>query len=165
MKTLKTTLLLFTLISLTSCTIYESDIETDVDLVYSSTINIVQSDFVDEDEFVSVAEYGWDNLDEYVVDEGLVLGYLRFEGTTAWHALPLSTPFENDLVVARFSFDIDTFNFIVEGEVAGNNAANTALFDGDVLRVIAIPPGQIIRGKGIDYSNYEQIARLYGLDD
>lgn len=165
MKTLKTTLLLFTLISLTSCTIYESDIETDVDLVYSSTINIVQSDFIDEDEFVSVAEYGWNNLDEYVVDEGLVLGYLRFEGTTAWHALPLSTPFENDLVVARFSFDIETFNFIVEGEVAGNNEANTALFDGDVLRVIAIPPGQIIRGKGIDYSNYEQIARLYKLDD
>lgn len=165
MKTLKTTLLLFTLISLTSCTIYESDIETDVDLVYSSTINIVQSDFTDEDEFVSVAEYGWNNLDEYVVDEGLVLGYLRFEGTTAWHALPLSTPFENDLVVARFSFDIETFNFIVEGEVAGNNEANTALFDGDVLRVIAIPPGQIIRGKGIDYSNYEQIARLYNLDD
>ncbi|MTI88769.1 MAG: hypothetical protein FH748_12450 [Balneolaceae bacterium] len=159
-----TFLVLIGILTISSCTIYETEIETDVELVYSSTISIAEVDFVPEDDFVTVAEYGWDNLDEVTVDEGLVLGYIRFEGTTAWQSLPLSTPFENDVVVLRYSYDIDTFNLIIEGEVGGNNEANENLFDGDILRVIAIPPTQIIRGKGIDYNNYQQIVDLYDID-
>ena len=132
--------------------------------IYSSTVTISQNDFYDENEYVAVAEYGWDLLDESTVDEGVVLGYLRFEGTTAWHVLPLSTPFENDIVVLRYLFDIDSFNLITEGEVAGNNGINVELFDGDVLRVVAIPPSQVYKAKGLDYSNYEQVATLYGLE-
>ncbi len=164
MKALKT-ILLSTLLILTSCTIYENDIEADVDLVYSSTITIRANDFVDEDEFISVAEYGWDNLDEYMVDQGLVLGYLRFEGTTAWQALPFSVPYENDLVNLRYYFDVDNFSLVIEGEVANNNQANVELFHRDVLRVVAIPPSEVVKSKGIDYRNYEQISELYGLDD
>ncbi|MFN1833986.1 hypothetical protein AB2B38_001890 [Balneola sp. MJW-20] len=131
--------------------------------IYTSTIQIQASDFVIEDEYISVAEYGWDNLDVATVDEGLVLGYIRFEGTTAWQSLPLSVPFESDLVVLRYSFDIETFNLIVEGEIANNNAANAQLFDGDVLRVVAIPPSRLKMGKGIDYTNYEQVVDAYGI--
>lgn len=145
-----------------ACTIYENDIETDVELVYSSTINIRAHDFAAENDFVTIASYGWDNLDEYLVDYGLVLGYIRLEGSTAWHSLPFSVPFENDFINLRFSFDVDNFNLILEGELPGNNAENAALFDGDVLRVIAIPPEQIVVGKGLDYSNYEQVSDFYG---
>lgn len=132
--------------------------------IFSQTIQILNTDFVVEDEFTSVAEYTWNALDELTVDEGIVLGYLRFEGTTAWHPLPLTTPFANDVVVLRYNFDIDSFNLILEGEVADNNATNADIFDGDTLRVVVIPPNQLIKGK-IDYSNYEQVAKLYGLDD
>ncbi len=163
MKAPKMILVVLSIITLSSCTINEAD--GDVNLVYTDTITIDEDDFVAEDDFITVAEYGWDNLNEAVVDEGLVLGYLRFEGQTAWQALPMSVPFENDLVVLRYLFDIDTFNLILEGEVGGNNEANAELFDGDVLRVIAIPPSEIVRGKGIDYSNYEQVARIYNLED
>ncbi|SMO35946.1 hypothetical protein [Gracilimonas mengyeensis] len=164
MKAIKFTLILAGLFIISSCTVYENDIEADVDLVYSSTITIRANDFIHEDEFVSVASYGWDNLDEYMVDQGLVMGYLRFEGTTAWQALPFSVPYENDLVNLRYSFDVEDFSLIIEGEVADNNNANVALFDRDVLRVIAIPPSEIVRSKGMDYRNYEMVAEYYGLD-
>ena len=164
MKAIKTTFLLLILFSFSSCTIYDNDVEGDVDLVYSSTITVRANDFVAEDEFVSVANYGWDNLDEEMVDYGLVLGYMRFEGTTAWHALPYSIPFENDLVNLRYYFDIDDFTLVLEGEVADNNQANANIFDGDVLRVIAIPPSEVIKSKGVDYRNYEQVKELYNIE-
>jgi hypothetical protein len=164
MKTLKFFLIITLLFSLSSCTIYDNDVEGNVDLVYSSTILISQSDFDPEDEFISVAEYGWDNLDEEMVDYGLVLGYIRFEGTTAWHALPYSVPFDDDLVNLRYFFDINNFSLVIEGEVADNNRANAELFDGDVLRVIAIPPSEVIRTKGIDYRNYKEVIGLYNIE-
>lgn len=165
MKALKFFLLIISLLAVSSCTIYDNDVEGEADLVYSSTINIRANDFVFVDDYITMAEYGWDNLDEEMVDFGLVHGYLRFEGTTAWHALPFSVPFENDLVNLRYQFDIGSFNLILEGEVAGNNQANADLFHNDVLRVIAIPPSSIVRGKGVDYRNYQQVIELYGLDD
>ncbi len=131
--------------------------------IYNSTITILESDFTAEDEFVSVAEYGWSDLDEATVDFGIVLGYLRFQGTTAWHPLPFTVPFDSDVVVLRYNFDIDSFNLILEGEVADNNNANEALFDGDLLRVVAIPPDRVLKMK-IDYSDYNQVAKHYGLD-
>lgn len=163
MKASKSLLLILSSFLLSSCIIHDKDIETEVDLVYSDTIPLLASDFSAENEYVTVAAYGWDNLDEYMVDNGLVLGYLRLEGSTAWHALPFTVPFENDLINLRYSFDINDFSLILEGEVAGNNAENAALFGGDVLRIIAIPPDQIIQGKGFDYRNYEQVADFYGL--
>lgn len=164
MKALKITLLLLSSLLLSSCIINEKDIETEVDLVYSSTITVRSGDFHSENEYITVAAYGWSNLDEYMVDNGLVLGYLRLEGSTAWHALPFAVPFENDMINLRYSFDIEDFSLILEGEVAGNNAANAALFDGDVLRIIAIPPDQIIRGKGFDYRDYHQVVSFYGIE-
>ncbi|MEX0609068.1 MAG: hypothetical protein WD016_05525 [Balneolaceae bacterium] len=164
MKATKYFLFSITLLLLTSCTIYDNEIDTEIDLVYSDTITILASDFVAEDEYVSVAEYGWDNLDEFLVDEGLVLGYLRFEGTTAWQALPFAVPFENDFVNLRYLFDINNFSLVIEGEVPDNNEVNAELFNGDVLRIIAIPPAQIVQGKGIDYNNYEQVAKIYNLE-
>ncbi|MEX0724276.1 MAG: hypothetical protein WD053_10375 [Gracilimonas sp.] len=165
MKTLKSFLLLFSLLLLSSCTVYDNNVEGEADTVYSSTITIRANDFVPEDEFISVADYGWDNLDEEMVDYGMVLGYLRFEGTTAWQALPFSVPFQNDLVNLRYYFDIDNFSLVIEGEVADNNYENENMFDRDVLRVVAIPPSIIVKGKGIDYRNYEQISELYGIDN
>ena len=165
MKALKIVFVSLGLLTLSSCTIYDNNVEGDADLVYSSTINIHSNDFTYVDDYITMAEYGWDNLDEEMVDFGLVHGYLRFEGTTAWHALPFSVPFENDLVNLRYQFDVGTFNLLLEGEVAGNNQANADLFHNDILRVIAIPPSAIVRGKGIDYRNYQQVIELYGLDD
>lgn len=164
MKVLKSVLILLSLLLFTSCTIYDNNVEGEVDVVYTSTITIRANDFVPEDDFITVANYGWDNLDEEVVDYGMVLGYIRFEGTTAWQALPFSVPFENDLVNLRYYFDINDFSLVIEGEVAGNNEANASLFDRDVLRVIAIPPDQIIRAKGFDYGNYHQVIQYYDLD-
>lgn len=164
MKSLKSVLLIFVFASLlTSCTIYDNDVDGEGDAVYTSTITIRSADFVSEDDFISVAEYGWDNLDEEMVDYGMVLGYLRFEGTTAWQALPFSVPFENDLVNLRYYFDVNNFSLVIEGESAGNNSANAALFDRDVLRVVAIPPTLIVKGKGVNYRNYEQVSELYNL--
>lgn len=165
MRSLKSILLLLSLLVISSCTIYDNDVEGKADTVYSSTITVRANDFVTEDEFISVADYGWDNLDEEMVDYGMVLGYLRFEGTTAWQALPFSVPFQNDLVNLRYSFDIDNFSLIIEGELSGNNQANEDLFDRDMLRVIAIPPSVIVKGKGIDYRNYNQISELYGINN
>lgn len=133
--------------------------------IYSATIDIdADVDFGVVDDFVSVASYSWGILDELTVDEGIFLAYLRFEGTTAWHSLPLSTPFENDVVILRYSFDIDNFDLIIEGEVAGNNELNEDLFDGDTIRVIAIPPALMLKHKGIDYNNYEQVVELYDIE-
>lgn len=132
--------------------------------IYSSTSSIFADDFDIVDEFVSINEFEWDILDEETVDNGMVLGYLQFEGTTSWHALPFSTPFENDLVNLRYVFDINSFDLLLEGEVADNNEVNEDLFDGDVLRVVAIPPSLMVRGKGLDYRNYNQVAEFYGLE-
>jgi hypothetical protein len=164
MKALKIIFLLLITLTITSCTFYDNDVEGTADVVYSSTIVIKKADFVAEDKFISVANYGWDNLDEEIVDYGMVLGYLRFEGTTSWQALPFAVPFENDLVNLRYNFDIENFSLVIEGEVAENNDANEALFNRDVLRIIAIPPTVIAKGKGIDYRNYEQVIELYHLD-
>lgn len=165
MRSLKSLFILISLFLLSSCTINNTEIDGEGDVVYTSNITIRTNDFVPEDDFVSVAEYGWDNLDEEMVDYGMVLGYIRFEGTTAWHSLPFSVPFEDDLVNLRFLFDINNFSLVLEGEVPGNNLSNAELFDRDVLRVIAIPPSIIVHGKGIDYQNYDQIKQIYGLDD
>ncbi len=132
--------------------------------VYSSTSTIFSDDFDVVDEFVSINEFEWDILDEETVDFGLVQGYIQFEGTTSWHALPLSVPFENDLVNLSYVFDINSFDLLLEGEVADNNEVNEDLFDGDVLRVVAIPPSRVFKGKGFDYRNYNQVAEYYGLD-
>lgn len=132
--------------------------------IYSSTSTIFANDFDIADEFVSINEFEWDILDEETVDYGLVQGYIQFEGTTSWHALPLSTPFTDDLVNLRYEFDINSFDLILEGEVADENEANEELFDGDILRVVAIPPSLLVRGKGLDYRNYNQVAEYYGLD-
>lgn len=164
MKNLKPLLFISFIVNFTSCTVYDNNVQGTGDIVYSSTIIIKQNDFYAEDDFISVANYGWDSLDEETVDYGLVLGYLRFESTTSWQALPFSVPFENDLVNLRYNFDIDNFSLVIEGEVAANNDANEALFNRDVLRVVAIPPTAIIQGKGIDYRNYDQIKELYKLD-
>tara|TARA_R110000868_G_scaffold37111_1_gene131264 strand:+ start:2883 stop:3404 length:522 start_codon:yes stop_codon:yes gene_type:complete len=132
--------------------------------LYSETITIDSDiDFAIDNEYVSVASYGWNILDEATVDEGIVLGYLRFKGQNSWYALPLTTPFENDNVVLGYSFDIDDFSLILEGEVANNNEANEELFDGDVLRIVAIPPTFAAKYKGLDYSNYEAVVKAYGL--
>ncbi len=132
--------------------------------IYSSTSTIFADDFDVVDEFVSINEFEWDILDEETVDFGMVLGYIQFEGTTSWHALPFSVPFENDLVNLRYVFDINSFDLLLEGEVADNNEANEDLFDGDVLRVVAIPPSQVFKAKGFDYRNYNQVAEYYGLE-
>lgn len=132
--------------------------------IYSETITIDSNiDFGIVDEYVSVASFGWNILDVETVDDGVVLAYLRFQGTTPWHALPLSTPYENDIVVLRYSFDIDNFDLIVEGEVANNNEANENLFDGDVLRIIAIPPTYPAKMQSIDYTDYEAVVSAYNL--
>jgi hypothetical protein len=130
--------------------------------IYTDTIEILGSDFTPEDQFVSVAPYSWNLLDEATVDQGVVLGYLRFEGTTAWHPLPLTVPFENDVVVLRYNFDIESFNLILEGEAPDNNAANAELFDGDLLRIVAIPPDRVVKAK-VNYADYNEVARIYGL--
>lgn len=127
------------------------------------TINS-DNDFGVVDEFVSVASYAWEILDVNTVDEGLVLAYIRFEGSTSWQSLPLSTPFENDVVVLRYGFDIDNFDLIIEGETAKNNELNEGIFDGDTIRVIAIPPSLLFKGKGIDYNNYQQVINTYNLN-
>ena len=133
--------------------------------IYTSTITInADVDFGVVDQFVSVASYSWDILDVSTVDFGIVLAYLRFDGSTAWNSLPLSTPFENDVVVLQYGFDVNNFDLIVEGEVADNNELNEGLFDGEVLRVVAIPPSLVLKAKGIDYSNYEQVVEFYGLE-
>ena len=164
MKTRKLLLALTSFFALSSCTIYDNDVEGTGDTVYTNTITIRSNDFIPEDDFISVAEYGWDNLDEEMVDYGMVLGYIRFEGTTAWQALPFSVPFENDLVNLRYYFDVNNFSLVIEGEIADQNEANAELFNRDVLRVVAIPPSIIVKGKGIDYSNYEQVSAIYDLE-
>lgn len=164
MKTLKMLLLLLLFGTITSCTFYDNDVEGTANIVYSSTIIIKETDFVAEDDFISVADYGWDNLDEEIVDYGMVLGYLCFKGTTSWQALPFAVPFENDLVNLRYNFDIENFSLVIEGEVAGNNNSNKALFNRDILRIVAIPPTVIAKGKGIDYRNYKQVKELYHLE-
>ena len=78
--------------------------------------------------------------------------------------MPLSTPFENDVVVLRYSFDVDNFDLIIEGETANNNDLNENLFDGDIIRVIAIPPSLMFKSKGINYNNYEEVIAAYNLD-
>ena len=132
--------------------------------IFTDTIEIRADDFTPEDQFVSVAPYSWTLLDEATVDEGVVLGYLRFQGTTAWHPLPLTVPFENDVVILRYNFDIDSFNLILEGEAADNNAANANLFDGDILRIVAIPPDRVLKAK-VNYADYSEVAALYGLPE
>lgn len=132
--------------------------------IYNGTFIIdSEVDFEVVDDFVSVASYSWDILDKTIVDEGVVLAYIQFEGNTSWLALPLSTPFENDVVILRYGFDVDNFDLIIEGEVEGNNETNEGIFDGDRIRVVAIPPSQMFKGKGIDYSNYEQVRLVYNL--
>lgn len=163
MKVLKSLLFLSLLIALSSCTIYDNNVEGQADVVYSSTIVIQASDFEPQDEFITLASYNWEDLDEETVDYGLVMGYIRFSGTTSWQSLPLSVPFENDLVNLRYNFDISLFELVLEGEVANNNQANAALFDEDTLRVIAIPPSSIVRAKGFDYNNYEQVVEYYNI--
>lgn len=133
--------------------------------IYNGTFTIDDDrDFGVIDDFVSLASYSWDILDVSTVDEGLVLAYIQFEGNTAWQSLPLSTPFENDVVVLRYGFDIDNFDLIIEGEIPQNNEINESLFDGDIIRVIAIPPGHLFKGKSIDYTNYEQVVSIYGIE-
>ncbi len=133
--------------------------------IYSGTFTInSDNDFGVVDDFVSVASYAWDLLDVATVDEGLVLAYIQFEGNTSWQSLPLSTPFENDVVVLRYGFDIDNFDLIIEGESANNNELNENIFNGDIVRVIAIPPSQLFKGKGIDYNNYQQVINAYNLN-
>lgn len=149
---------------LSACTIYENDVSGEVELVQSSTITVLESDFVIEDEFISVAEYGWDMLDAFTVDQGMVLAYLQFEGTSSWQALPFSVPFSNDLVNLRYGFDVGLFNLIIEGEIADNNEVNASLFHRDKLRVITIPPSAIAQGNHVDHRNYEQIVELYHLE-
>lgn len=132
--------------------------------IYTESIQIdADIDFGVFNEYISIASYGWNILDVETVDYGMVVAYLRFDGSTAWHALPLSTPFENDLVVARYSFDIDNFDLIIEGEVADNNELNEDLFHGDVLRIVAIPPTQLTKFKGLDYSDYNAVVEAYNL--
>lgn len=166
MKTFKILTLLFIGFSITSCVTEIGPAGEDgIVEIYTSTIEINSDiDFGVVDEFVSIASYEWNNLDEATVDYGVVLGYLRFDGSTNWHALPFTTPFENDVVVLRYSFDIDNFDLILEGEVADNNEVNESIFDGDVLRVVAIPASLLIKGKGIDYKNYDQVAEIYNLE-
>ncbi len=133
--------------------------------IYNGTFTInSNNDFGVIDDFVSVASYEWDILDVATVDEGLVLAYIQFSGTTSWKSLPLSTPFEDDVVVLRYGFDIDNFDLIIEGEIANNNEMNEGIFDGDVVRVIAIPPSQLFKTKGVNYDDYEQIASIYNLN-
>ncbi len=132
--------------------------------IYSSTVTIYAEDFIQVDEFVSINEFVWNLLDEATVDEGMVLAYLRFNGETAWNSLPFGIPFEDDYVNLRYQFDIDSFVLILEGEVANNNILNEDLFDGDTLRVIAIPPNMVLKAKGLDYTNYEQVVEAYGLE-
>jgi len=164
MKTRIKAFLLVLMLVAAACEVTEVNEITEVsNPVFSDTITIFEDDFVADDEFISVAEYAWDILDVTTVDEGVVLGYIQFEGTTSWHALPLTVPFENDVVVLRYNFDVDTFNLIVEGEVANNNNANANLFDGDVLRIVAIPPDQISGKAKIDFSNYQEVATRFNL--
>lgn len=132
--------------------------------IYSDVIKINAQDFIRIDEYVSVNKFEWDLLDEATVDEGLVLAYLRFKGETAWNSLPYSIPFENDFVNMRYLFDINSFDLIIEGEIAGNNGINEDLFDGDYLRVIAIPPSLMLRAKNLDYSDYDAVVKAYNLE-
>lgn len=136
----------------------------EVDIYNGSFVINSTNDFGVVDEYVSIASYGWDILDVSTVDEGLVLAYIQFDGSTSWQSLPLSTPFENDVVVLRYGFDIDNFDLILEGETPDNNQINESLFDGNIVRVVAIPPGQMFKGKGLDYSDFEQVKAFYNLE-
>ena len=175
MKHLKfTTFLFLSIFAFQACTItnegprgprgYDGEDGEDGAEVYSSTSTINADDFDVVDEFVSINEFEWDLLDESTVDEGLVLGYIQFEGSTSWHALPFSTPFENDLVNLRYVFDINSFDLLLEGEVADNNEINEDLFDGDVLRVVAIPPSRLFKGKSFDYRDIDQVTNHFDIN-
>lgn len=134
--------------------------------IYSGSFTIdSDNDFGKIDDYKSIASYSWNVLSVSTVDNGVVLAYIRFDGNTAWHSMPLSTPFENDVIVLSYSFDVDNFDLIIEGEIANNNDFNENLFDGDVIRVIAIPPSLMFKSKGIDYNIYDEVIAAYNLEN
>lgn len=93
-----------------------------------------------------------------VAREGVVLGYIQLGGESAWTALPFTIAPESETINITYQYEEARFELLL---IASNELPDPTLFDGDSVKVVAIPPeeaGAISAGL-----SYEQAAARWDL--
>ena len=95
-----------------------------------------------------------------VANNGIVMAYTDLGTGSVWFALPFSRAPGSSLETLTYAFAPGQFAFIALS-VPATTLANS--YDGHRIRVVLIPSSEAASKTDLDYSNYLNLARYYGL--
>lgn len=97
-------------------------------------------------------------ITDRIVGEGMVLGYIRIDGEGGWTALPLTIAPESETINITYQYDEAQFELLL---IASNELPDPALFDGDRIKIVAVPPEEA--GSNLAAMSYDQMAARLNL--
>lgn len=128
------------------------------------TINNWSSAFDDGVNFEFEASVSWAAITQAIKDKGMVAAYMD-DGSGNWVALP--TAYADDTyssITISFHFNVGIVKFYLTGfDDSGSPLPSD--FNGMVVRIVAISSAGLTANPNLDYKNYYEVKKVFGLKD
>lgn len=99
-------------------------------------------------------------LTSEVFSGGAVLAFFKSPTGGRWLALPLVLPITNNTLTITYGFEPGIFVVLLIHETTTSVAS---IFDGDLIRVVIIPPPETRLLSGLDVRNYKEVKAVFRL--
>ncbi len=129
-------------------------------IVIVGTTFEVEIDFTEEEGYSAL--FGFPAA---LVDGDAVLAYRLSaidNGRDVWRQLPQTYFFQDGVLIYNFDYTVDDFSIFLDGAIDPANLADQWDMN-QIFRVIVIP-SDLANGR-IDYSNYEAVTKMLGIED
>lgn len=133
--------------------------------IISINYEAIESDWYDvgtpgEDDYFLALDFEVPEIDQAIVDNGLVLVYYRETGNSNWFALPYTAISHNPEYIEKMDVIYDLEFVGIQSKASDRSATPYA----GIFRVIvadAVPVGK----REIDYTNYTEVAEFLGITE
>lgn len=128
-----------------------------------ATINNWSSQFNDGTNYFYKSTMNWSTITQEVFDKGIVTAYLD-PGDGQWYAMPFSDAGDDYNMSFGFSFEVGKIHYQVSGyDLVG--APPISQFNGVRTRVVVVYPEGKAAHPDLDYSNYAEVAKVFGIQN
>ena len=133
------------------------------DLTTSNTValNNWSADYDDGINFGFVGVLSWGEITQSVIDNGVVLVYLKGNGGS-WYSIPYSLTSNDYSYNFSYSFEVGKVSIYCDG-FDNNGSPNPSDFNGNEYKIVVIDKHQIQANPNIDLTNYEDVSNAFKL--
>jgi|GEM_PF-2303226 len=125
------------------------------------TLNNWTSDYDDGTEYNYSSSVSWPAITQNIVDKGIVMVY-EYDGISSWYALPYSDGGSGWSDALNFAVSAGRVYFLNSGyDDTGSPGASS--MNGTVVRIVAIDNAGKIANPDLDWTNYNEVCKRFGL--